>query len=343
MLVQMDQKNKILLSICIPTFNRAELLRSSLYSLVPQIKEFEDEVELIVSDNNSQDNTEEIVKWAQQFGPIRYSCNPENIGACNNILLLANQLAQGEFCWILGDDDFVRPNAVKKILDVIKTYSEIDYIYVNIAHFSTELLKKYPTPVSSAEIPYNLPLGNKDRKEYYVEKWDTLITPDISPVFFGAIQVSIVRRSVWCKFSGSLIIGEPFSSLDSTYPHIIIFGKGLIGKKAYYIGDPLIIVIDGAREWLEYVPKICLVYLHEALDHYETNGADPIQIEKCRKFLVKNNSGFITKILKHKTIKDIDFNFATDYVEKYWKYLSFKCLILNAPMLTQLFLKNKKR
>jgi len=337
----MDQKNNVLLSIGIPTFNRAELLRSALYSLAPQIKEFQGEVELIVSDNNSQDNTEDVVKWAQQFGPIQYHHNNENIGASKNVILLITKLAKGEFCWILGDDDFVRPNGVKKILEIIKTHPEIDYIYANIAHFSTDLLKKYPNPVSSAHLPTNLRLGNKDSHEYFVEKWDSLINPKISGVFLGAIQVSIVRRSIWCKYSDSLNIGALFSSLDSTYPHIIIYAKGLVGKKAYYVGEPLVIVIDGAREWLEYVPKICLVYLHEALDCYEMHGVDSGQIEKCRKFLVKNNSGFITKILKERNIKDVNYDFAVQYVLKYWRYLSIKCLILNAPTLIKL-IKNKK-
>jgi glycosyltransferase involved in cell wall biosynthesis len=338
----MEQKNSVLLSIGIPTFNRAELLQSALYSLAPQIKEFQGEVELIVSDNNSQDNTADVVKWAQQFGPIQYHHNNENIGASKNVILLITKLAKGDFCWILGDDDFVRPDGVKKILKIIKNHPEIDYIYVNIAHFSTDLLKRYPNPVSSADLPYNLRLGNKDSNEYFVEKWDSLINPNISAVFLGAIQVSIIRRSIWCKFSDSLNIGEPFSSLDSTYPHIKIYAQGLVGKKAYYIGNPQTVVIDGAREWLEYVPKICLVYLHEALDCYEMYGVDSSQIENCRKFLAKNNSGFITKILKGNDIKDVNYDFAVKYVLKYWRYLSIKCLILNAPTLIRL-IKNKQR
>ena len=339
----MEQKNNVIVSIGIPTFNRAELLRSALYSLAPQIKEFQGEVELIVSDNNSQDYTEDVVKWAQQFGPIKYHRNMENIGAFKNAILLITTLAKGDFCWILGDDDFVRPNGVKKILEIIKTYPEIDYIYANIAHFSTDLLKKYPNPVSSADLPKNLPLGNKDPNEYFVEKWDSLINPKISAVFLGAIQVSIIRRSIWCKFSDSLKIGEPYSSLDSTYPHIIIYAQGLVGKKAYYIGKPLIVVIDGAREWLEYVPKICLVYLHDALECYERHGVDSNQIQNCRKFLAKNNSGFITKILKDNNVKEVDYNFAIEYLLKYWKYLSIRCLILNAPILLKLLIENKQR
>jgi glycosyltransferase involved in cell wall biosynthesis len=345
--IHLNQKNSILLSICIPTYNRSELLRSALYSLVPQLKEFQGEVELIVSDNNSSDNTKDVVDWAQQFGLIRYHRNNENIGANKNIVLCATKLALGDFCWILGDDDFVRLEAVKKILGIIKAYPEIDYIYVNIEHFSTDLLKNYPNPVSSKDLPEILPLGNKNPNEFYVEKWENLINPDISGVFLGAVQVSIVRRAIWSKYSSTLNIGEPFSSLDSTYPHVIIYANGLVGKKAYYIGKPLIIVIDGAREWIEFVPKICLVYLHKVLDYYEMYGVDSNQIENCRKYLVKNNKHLILKILKHNNIKDVNRVFAIRYVLKYWKYFDLKFgikyIILKTPTLMNRWIKNKHK
>ena len=51
-----------LLSICIPTYNRAEILDKSLESITKQdIFQKTDEVEIIVSDNCSQDNTHNIV------------------------------------------------------------------------------------------------------------------------------------------------------------------------------------------------------------------------------------------------------------------------------------------
>jgi hypothetical protein len=102
---------------------------------------------------------------------------------------------------------------------------------------------------------------------------------------------------------------------------VILFAKGLIGKPAYYIGTPYVVVIDGAREWLEYVPKICLIYLHEALDCYELHGVDPDQIEMCRKFLVKCNGRIIMKILMGNNARDISGIFILQYVLKYWKYL----------------------
>lgn len=112
--------NKPILSICIPTYNRAELLRSALLSLAPQVKELGDEIELIVSDNCSPDHTKDIVEWAQQYGPVHYHRNDENIGAARNILNLVNKLACGEFCWILGDDDFVRPGGVLGLFHYVR-------------------------------------------------------------------------------------------------------------------------------------------------------------------------------------------------------------------------------
>jgi glycosyltransferase involved in cell wall biosynthesis len=74
------EKNKPILSICIPTYNRAEYLEKSLASIVSQ-REFDSEnVELIISDNASTDNTEEIVeKYQRQYKNIFYSKNEKNI------------------------------------------------------------------------------------------------------------------------------------------------------------------------------------------------------------------------------------------------------------------------
>ena len=311
----------MILSICIPTYNRAELLRSCLLSIAPQVKEFDEEVELIVSDNCSTPATYDVVKWAQQYCTIRYNHNPENIGCAKNLVLCTTRLAKGEFVWLLGDDDFVRPGAVKKLLDIIKRYPEVQYIYVNYASFSTELLNAYPSPVSASDLPKELPLGNKDPREYYVHNWETLIDPDISEVFLGGIQMAVVRRDVWVAHAGILNLGEMFTSLASTYPQIILFARSLIGKPAYYIGTPYVVVIDGAREWLSYVPKICLVYLHEALDCYELHGVDHDRIERCRKHLVKNNCHFILELLRGKKMDGIGEMFMMNYIVKYWKYI----------------------
>jgi len=49
------------LSICIPTYNRAKELDECLSCIVPQIMD-KDSIEIVISDNNSDDNTEQIIQ-----------------------------------------------------------------------------------------------------------------------------------------------------------------------------------------------------------------------------------------------------------------------------------------
>ena len=62
-----------LLSICIPTYNRAELLRQCLESIISESNVFTDKVEVIVSNNCSTDKTEEIINRYIAFENINHS------------------------------------------------------------------------------------------------------------------------------------------------------------------------------------------------------------------------------------------------------------------------------
>ena len=110
-----------LLSICIPTYNRAEILDKSLESITKQdIFQKTDEVEIIVSDNCSQDNTHNIVhKYIEKFGnKIKYFRNQENIGDKNFPLAISR--GNGDFLKLCNDTLLFVPNALQDMLDVIK-------------------------------------------------------------------------------------------------------------------------------------------------------------------------------------------------------------------------------
>lgn len=319
----MDDRKRPLLSICIPTHKRARLLQSSLLSVGPQIIQFEDEVELVVSDNCSPDETPEVIAEAKERFPIRYHRNDRNIGAIKNVVQLATDLAQGEFCWILGDDDLIRPGGVAKVLEVLRSNPKVDYVYVNFNHLDIKEFDAYPQPASSFDIKGDLRPGNKVLNDYPVEIWDRLIDPDISSVFLGSIQTSVVRRSVWLEHAPSLEIGTPFSNLDSTYPHIVIYAMGLVGKKAYYIGEPQIIVIDGARDWIGYVPVIVLERLHEALDLYQKMGVDVVLIEKCRKKLLITCGSSFYDLFFNPTSRGREYFHVRSFLKNYGHRIEF--------------------
>jgi glycosyltransferase involved in cell wall biosynthesis len=106
------------LSICIPTYNRCERLDRLVGSLVTQIRkdpELEENIQLLISDNCSTDDTREICeKWAKEAPFISYFRNTWNIGGDIN-QIRSVELATGHYAWIIGDDDLVRDGGVAKV------------------------------------------------------------------------------------------------------------------------------------------------------------------------------------------------------------------------------------
>lgn len=104
------------LSICIPTYQRAEFLRQTLESIALQ---WCDELEICVSDNASSDDTLEIVKsFRAKLGSVEYFRWDTNQGADRNFLKSVH-IATGEYCWILGSDDLIAPKAISTILKTL--------------------------------------------------------------------------------------------------------------------------------------------------------------------------------------------------------------------------------
>lgn len=105
-------------SIVIPTYNRADDLQFALFCILRQ--SFLD-YEVIVCDNNSPDNTREVV-ISFKSKKIRYFRNKSNIGDKRNYKKAIN-FAIGEYVFLHGDDDFLFKNtALKEIYDNIFRY-----------------------------------------------------------------------------------------------------------------------------------------------------------------------------------------------------------------------------
>lgn len=119
-----------LLSICIPTYNRAKYLEKTLPEIIRQVEEInrKDQLEVLVSDNCSCDNTSDIVCELEQLYPITYIKNPINIGPDGNFINCFNK-ARGKYVWLLGDDDLILKDSIKEIMKII---SEEDYGLVHI-------------------------------------------------------------------------------------------------------------------------------------------------------------------------------------------------------------------
>ena len=121
-----------LLTLAIPTHNRAGCLQELLFSLAEQFND-EPRVELIISDNASTDETPTVVTgFAERGLRVRYIRNAENIGADANFLQCFEQ-AKGKYVWLFSDDDLLVPGGLAKIISYC---GEADYDLIWVSAYS---------------------------------------------------------------------------------------------------------------------------------------------------------------------------------------------------------------
>lgn len=122
-------KSVPLVTIAIPTFNRAKYLEQTVQSALDQSYK---NIEIIVADNCSSDNTEKIIE-AFNDSRIKYYKHSENRGMVNNWNFCLDK-ANGEFFLLLSDDDILERAAVETFLLAFKNpsislvYSRVRYI-----------------------------------------------------------------------------------------------------------------------------------------------------------------------------------------------------------------------
>lgn len=109
-------KNK-LLSLCIPTYNRAEVLDDTLNKLFSNPEFNEELIEVIVSDNCSTDNTAEVVA---KFPLVLYYRNDENVRDKNFAIVLG--CASGKYIRLFNDTLSFKPNTLSNMLSIIEKH-----------------------------------------------------------------------------------------------------------------------------------------------------------------------------------------------------------------------------
>lgn len=120
-----------ILSLCIPTWNRAKYLKIGLEKLRTQLLEISSsDVEVFISDNCSTDETEQIVKEYISCGmPISYNKNEENVGMDGNFLRCFKR-SNGQFIWLMGDDDFLLDGTLSTIIELLKSNPTIGLLHL---------------------------------------------------------------------------------------------------------------------------------------------------------------------------------------------------------------------
>jgi abequosyltransferase len=134
-----------LLTIAVPTFNRAAYLADLLAVLEPQLAQFR-QVEVFISDNASEDDTQDVIaaaaeRFAASGARLRSHRHAANIGSDANFASCYHS-ACGRFFWMCGDDDIIVTGALAEVVLHLQDDSgdpaDIDLLYATSYGFRSD-------------------------------------------------------------------------------------------------------------------------------------------------------------------------------------------------------------
>lgn len=212
-----DDNNNIKLSIAFPTYNGALYIQEALDSIISQLDDIDEEVEIVVSDNASTDNTCDIVKEYQKIYPnlITYYKNDENLGPDRNYDLAVRR-AKGEFVWLFSDDDKIRDSGINKVINVINKYPNIAAIFMNYESI---------TPLNCSQDC--LCLNGNDF--FYKTSFKN-----------GLVSSNIIKKSIWENI-------ETSKYFYTNWIHFGVLTEALSTRPCFIVSYPFLLQI-GAKE-----------------------------------------------------------------------------------------------
>ncbi|GAB6900429.1 glycosyltransferase family 2 protein [Kineosporia succinea] len=201
-------------TVCIPTFNRRELLARSLRSVLDQSWE---DAEIIVSDNASTDGTEDYVRSLDD-PRLRYDRLPSNIGLFGNLSRCLG-LGSGRYRVVLPDDDSMLPGNLAAKVAFLDANPGAGFV-----HSAFRYLDAGPEPQPETQ------------------NWSRLTADTLEP------GVAFLRRSlavggIVCVSSvmtrSSMVAGERFDISDGPYADIALWCRIAARSDVGFLAAPL--------------------------------------------------------------------------------------------------------
>lgn len=206
----------IKLSICITTLNRAAFIGETLENILDQAT---NDCEIVVLDAASTDDTERVVsQHARRCNRLRYVRQEMNNGWDRDIDR-AVELAGGEYCWLMPDDDLLKPAAVVTVLEALRRDLSLIIVNTEVRDFNMSQVVQYRCLDFDSDRVY----GSKELDRLVAEMGGMM-------TYCGGF---IIKRSIW-------IAREKQRFYGSSFIHVgVIFQERLPGE-ALLIAEPLI-------------------------------------------------------------------------------------------------------
>jgi len=220
------------LSICIPTYNREEYLVKLLDSIFSQIdNDNKDLIQICISDNCSTDNTKKIIEEYMISTNIEviFNINESNIGPDLNFLKVV-EIATGDYCWLMGSDDFLKENALNLVISKLNNSPTFSVLLGNRDECDKELVfRQHGFWLNPKITELDVDFSEKDQIIDYFKKCRSL------GGIFSFLSSIIVKKSEWDNVRFDL------SFVGTAYSHVfMIFSILNNSKKMKYFSDSIV-------------------------------------------------------------------------------------------------------
>ena len=238
-LLRERKETRPILTYGIITYNRSKYLKKSLKSVLEQVGN-DELVEVLVSDNCSEDDTKEVVQeFQKKYKNLRYHCNETNVGAEGNIHA-ALRHSKGEYVVVAGDDDYQADGSLYILLTHIYAHRDCALFYManKEGEFGTYEGQGYLDVLEKMSFYITWITGVVIKKDVYMsisnpEKFNDSRIPQVY------IQMEMLKRNP--KFSivyGSLFVLNQEGHLPRGYNLAEVFIKNYFNVLAATVEIP---------------------------------------------------------------------------------------------------------
>jgi abequosyltransferase len=273
----MDKLNSIL-TIAIPTYNRAVYLRRCLDTLIPQIKDL-GKIEILVFDNASTDDTEEICKTYTSLPYFKYFRSITNIGPDHNISQ-AYYRASGKYVHVFGDDDVFLPGYIDFILPKLEV-NDYGCVFLDYYEFSKDFINEKPANYDQFSYQYDKNIFEVIRSRigfisaYIINKEFINKQELIESIGSNLNHVELYTKAI-CNSSRNLYVSKYFIGQQvgnsSGFNYFKVFAQnqfGVLNKSSK--GDKIIIELVFNELFITLFPMLILKIRMNMLENFDKN------------------------------------------------------------------------
>ena len=247
------------ISVCIPTYNRVELLAKAIESVREQTYT---DWELIVCDDGSKDSTPEMMALLTD-SRIRYVRHPQNIGKSNN-MRSGFEAATGEYFIKFDDDDRLTPDFLRETSAILDRKPTIDFVGTD--HWIIDINH----------------VRDEEQTQLNSQKWGRTELP--GGVVENLLEIIFIRQSF--QIGSTLFRRQSLAEVGFMRPNLqncedndLLVRLAQSGKKAYYLPERLMEYrVHAEQQGIDRA----IPYLQDKLRYLSSYSFDSENIESVR-------------------------------------------------------------